>query len=65
MKMNTNNPKLKGHSEGSPRREVHSNKGLPKKKPNKETNTKKPHFNLNKQPNPTPTGTQGTKPKTA
>ena len=31
MKMNTNNPKLKGHSEGSPEREDHSNTDLPKK----------------------------------
>ena len=26
-----NNPKLMGHSKGSPEREVHSNTGLPKK----------------------------------
>ena len=31
MKMNTQQPKTMGHSEGSPEREVHSNTGLPKK----------------------------------
>ena len=40
-------------------------KAYRKKKPNKETNTKKPHFNLNKQPNPTPTRTGETTTKTA
>ena len=43
-----------GHSEGSPEREVHSNTGLPKKDRNIS----------NKQPNPTPTRTRGTTPKT-
>ena len=42
--MNTNSPKLMGHSEGSPGREVHSDTGLPKKNRNIS----------NKQPNPTP-----------
>ena len=50
-----NNPKLMGHSEGSPEREVHSNTGLPKKDWNI----------LNKQPNHTPTRTGGTTTKTA
>ena len=44
-----------GHSEGNPEREVHSNTGLPKKDPNIS----------NKQPNPTPTRTQGRTTKTA
>ena len=44
-----------GHSEGNPEREVHSNTGLPKKDP---------HIS-NKQPNPTPTRTQGTTTNTA
>ena len=39
-----------GHSKGSPKREVHSNIGLPKKNKNIP----------NKQPNPTPTRTQRT-----
>ena len=39
-----------GHSEGSPEREVHNNTGL----------TKKDRNISNKQPNPTPTRTQGT-----
>ena len=44
-----NTPKLMGHSEGSPEREVHSDTGLPKKR------------NIsNKQPNPTCTRTGGT-----
>ena len=43
-----------GHSKGSPEREVHSDKGLPKN----DTNIS------NKQPNPIPTRTQGTKTKT-
>ena len=38
------------HRKGSPEREVHSNTGLPKKNRNIS----------NKQPNPTPTRTQGT-----
>ena len=50
-----NNPKLMGHSEGSPEREVHSNTGLPKKDRNIS----------NKQPNPTHVRTQGTTTKTA
>ena len=32
QKWTHNNPKLMGHSEGSPEREVHSDTGLPKKK---------------------------------
>ena len=48
------NPKLKGHSEGRPEKEVHSDTGLPKKNGNIS----------NKQPNPTPTRTQGTTTKT-
>ena len=43
-----------GHSKGSPEREVHSNTGLSKKNRNIS----------NKQPNPTPTRTQGTTTKT-
>ena len=31
MEMNSHKPKLMGHSEGSPEREVHSDTGLPKK----------------------------------
>ena len=50
-----NNPKLTGHSEGSPEREVHSDTGLPKKDRNIS----------NKQPNPMPTRTGGTTTKTA
>ena len=50
-----NNPKLMGHSEGSPEGEVHSDTGLPKKDRNIS----------NKQPNPTPTRTRGKKTKTA
>ena len=38
-----------GHSEGSPEKEVHSNTGLPKRD----------RKILNKQPNPTSTGTRG------
>ena len=45
-----NNPKLKGQSEGSTEREVHSNIGLPKKDRNIS----------NKQPNTTSTRTKGT-----
>ena len=43
-----------GHSKDSPEREVRSNTGLPKKERNIS----------NKQPNPTPTRTQGTTTKT-
>ena len=43
-----------GHSEGSPKREVHNDTGLPKKDRNIS----------NKQPNPTPTRTRGTTTKT-
>ena len=50
-----NNPKLMGHSEGSPEREVHSTTGLPKKDRNIP----------NKQPNPMPTRTWGTTTQTA
>ena len=32
MKMDSHNPKLMGHSKGSPEREVHSDTSLPKKK---------------------------------
>ena len=32
MKMNKHSPKLMGHSEGSPDKEVHSDTGLPKKR---------------------------------
>ena len=49
-----NNPKLKGHSNGLPEREVHSDTGLTKKESNIS----------NKWPNPTLTGTWGTKTKT-
>ena len=54
MKMNSQNPKLMGHSEGSPEREVHSDTGLPKKDKNIS----------NKQPNPTSIRTRGTTTKT-
>ena len=50
MKMISNNPKLMGHSKGSPEREVHSNTGLLKKDRNIS----------NKQPNPTSKRTGGT-----
>ena len=43
------------HSKGSPEREVHNDIGVPKKNKNIS----------NKQPNPTPTRTQGTTTKTA
>ena len=43
-----------GYSKGSPEREVHSDTGLPKKNRN----------SSNKQPNSTPTRTQGTTAKT-
>ena len=49
-----NNPKPIGHSKGSPEREVHRSTGLPKKDRNIS----------NKQPNHTPTKTQGTTTKT-
>ena len=49
-KMNLQQSKIMGHSEGSPEREVHSDTGLHKK-----------YRNIsNKQPNLTPTRTQGT-----
>ena len=48
-----NNPKLTGHSEGSPEREVHSDTGLPKKDRNISS----------KQPDPTSTRTRGKKTK--
>ena len=35
MKMNSQYPKLMGHSKGSPEKEVHSHTGLPKKKKRK------------------------------
>ena len=47
MKMNSQQSKIMGHSEGSSEREVHSNTGLPKKDRN----------SSNKQPNPTSTRT--------
>ena len=50
-----NNPKLLGHSKGSPENKVHSDTGLPKKGRNIS----------NKQPNPTPTRTGRTTTKTA
>ena len=54
--MNSHNPKLMRHSEGSPEREVHSDTGLPKKI----------YINIsNKKPYPTPTRTQRTTTKTA
>ena len=55
MKMNTQHSQTKGHSKGSPERDVHSNTGLLKKDRNIS----------NKQPNPTPTRTEGTTTKTA
>ena len=55
MKTNTQQPKLMGHSKGSPEREVHSNTGLPQKDGNIS----------NRQPNPLPTRTLGTTTKTA
>ena len=48
--MNTYSPKLMGHSEGTPEREVHGNTGLPKKDGNIS----------NKQPTPTSASTGGT-----
>ena len=50
----TTTKKPMGHSKGSPEREVHSDTGLPQKDRNIS----------NKQPNPTPTRTQGTTTKT-
>ena len=50
-----NNPKLMGHSEGSPEKEVHSDTSLPKKDRNI----------WNKQPNTKATRTAGTTTKTA
>ena len=55
MKMSSQNPKLMGHSKGSPEREVHSDTGLPKKDRNIS----------NKQPSPTPPRTRATTTKTA
>ena len=54
-KQTHNNPKLMGHSKGSPEREVHSNTGLPKKDRNIS----------NKQPKPMPTRIRGTLTKTS
>ena len=51
----TTTKKPMGHSKCSPEREVHSDTGLPKKNRNIS----------NKQPNPTPIRTQGTRTKTA
>ena len=53
--MNLQQSKIMGHSEGSPEREVHSDTSLHKKNRNIS----------NKQPNPTPTRTQGRTTKTA
>ena len=50
-----NNPKAMGHSKGSPEREIYTDIGLPKRNRN----------SSNKQPNHTPTRTQGTTTKTA
>ena len=47
MKTNSQQPKLMGHSEGSPEREVHSNTSL----------SKEDRHISNKQPNPTLTRT--------
>ena len=55
MKWPHNNPKPMGHRKGSPERKVYGNTGLPKKN----------RHSSNKQPNHTPTRTQGTKTKTA
>ena len=54
LKWTHNNPKLMGHSKRSPKREVYIDTGLPKKNRNIS----------NKQPNPTPTRTQGKTTKT-
>ena len=53
--MNSQQPKLMGHSEATPQREVHSDTDLPQKDRNIS----------NKQPNPTPTRTQRTITETA
>ena len=53
-KWTPNSPKLTGHSEGSPEREIHSYTGLHKKNRNIS----------NKQPNPISTRTGGTTNKT-
>ena len=53
-KMKSQQSKTYGTQQGSPEREVHNNTGLPKKNRNIS----------NKQPNPTPTRTQGTTTKT-
>ena len=50
MKINSQQPKACGTQQGSPEREVYSNTGLLKKNRN----------SSNKQPNHTPTRTQGT-----
>ena len=55
MKVNSQQSKTMGHSNGSPEREVHSDSGLPKKVRNIS----------NKQPTPTPTRTGVTTTKTA
>ena len=55
MKMNSQQPKLMGHSEVGPGREVHSNTGLAKIDRNIS----------NKQPNPTPIRSPGTTTNTA
>ena len=54
MKMNTQQSKTYRTHEGSPEREVYGDTGLPKKDRNIS----------NKQPNPTPTRTEGTRTKT-
>ena len=53
--MNSQQSKTHGHSKGSPEREAYSDTGLPKKNRNIS----------NKQPDPTPSRTQGTTTKTA
>ena len=55
MKMNSQQPKLMGHSKGSPEREIHSNTGQVKKDRNIS----------NKQPKPTSTKIRGTTTKRA
>ena len=52
--MKMNNMKCMAHSKGSPKREVYSDTGL----------TKKDRNTSNKQPNPMPARTQGTRTKT-
>ena len=44
MKMNYNNPKPMGHSQGSPEGEVYSDTGLPKK--NRNSSNKQPNHTL-------------------